>query len=188
VESYNLCFDGCCKPKNPGGYAIGSFELWKGRNEELVGAEAELICKGEGATSNVAEWGGLVLGLRKLHETDSKCSVVIRGDSNLVVQQLQGRYQVKAGHLRPYFQEARKILEGKKWDVRWIPREQNESADQLGRVLYRELLREALKESRKDRIKRPKDASERHKGRKARKESLEAFVERMVRRTVEITS
>ena len=82
-------------------------------------------------TSNVAEYTGLILGLKRakamgLRELD------VLADSELLVKQLSGEYQVKADHLRPLHDEAKALLAGfDKIDLRHIPREENEAADEM---------------------------------------------------------
>lgn len=82
-------------------------------------------------TNNVAEYTGLILGLKRakamgLRELD------VLADSELLVKQLSGEYQVKADHLRPLHDEAKALLAGfDKIDLRHIPREENEAADEM---------------------------------------------------------
>ena len=58
--------------------------------------------------------------------------VTIKGDSNLVVQQLLGRFRIKQPHLKPLHARVMKLLsEFDDADVQWIPREQNRRADEL---------------------------------------------------------
>jgi len=63
------------------------------------------------------------MGLRELE---------VLADSELIVKQLSGEYQVKADHLRPLHDEAKALLAGfDKIDLRHIPREENEAADEM---------------------------------------------------------
>ena len=88
----------------------------------------------ERATSNTAEWAGLVHGLEAASELGAT-ALEIQGDSTLVLNQLCGRWGVWAPHLQPYYREAVGILRrlGCQWAVKWIPRERNEEADGLAR-------------------------------------------------------
>jgi probable phosphoglycerate mutase len=83
------------------------------------------------ATNNVAEYSGLVAGLRAALAEDAKAAEV-RMDSKLVVEQMSGRWQVKQPHLRPLAAEAAELA-GRIGDVRytWIPRARNSHADRL---------------------------------------------------------
>lgn len=142
---YQLWFDGSCEPKNPGGYAIGSYVL-RGPLEIHNRRNAKLICHGKGATNNLAEWHGLLLGLHDLHELiKGRCyhdfPLIVFGDSSLVIQQAMGLWECKAEHLKPLLKEARELLKPLTWGARWIPREANQEADEVGRELYRSLCR-----------------------------------------------
>jgi ribonuclease HI len=82
-------------------------------------------------TNNVAEYRALLLGLQAALEQG--CGrLAIRLDSELIVRQLQGRYQVKNEALKPLFTEVKSLLarlEG--WSVAHVPRAQNKRADEL---------------------------------------------------------
>jgi probable phosphoglycerate mutase len=83
------------------------------------------------STNNVAEYGGLIAGLRAAGEIGAD-EVEARLDSKLVVEQLSGRWQVKQPHLVPLVAEARALAAGFA-DVRyvWVPRARNAAADAL---------------------------------------------------------
>ncbi|ROO61536.1 putative phosphoglycerate mutase [Micromonospora sp. Llam0] len=83
------------------------------------------------ATNNVAEYQGLIAGLRAAAEIGAT-SVDVRMDSKLVVEQMCGRWQIKNPGLRPLAAQAATLV--REFDsVRfsWIPREQNKRADAL---------------------------------------------------------
>ena len=59
----------------------------------------------------------------------------LRSDSQLLIQQLSGRYKVKASHLKPLYQEVMGLLSG--FDhvrLQHVPREQNTEADRLANL------------------------------------------------------
>ncbi|MCW2571050.1 MAG: Phosphoglycerate mutase [Frankiales bacterium] len=83
------------------------------------------------ATNNVAEYGGLIAGLRAaLDLTPSE--VEVRLDSKLLVEQMSGRWQVKNPGIKPLAREAAGLI-SQLPSVRfvWVPREQNKHADRL---------------------------------------------------------
>src|SRR4029079_17284285 len=83
-------------------------------------------------TNNVAEYNGLLAGLRAAAEFDP-ASVAVRMDSKLVVEQMSGRWRVKHPDLQPLHAEGRALvaaLPSVTFD--WIPRERNAYADRLG--------------------------------------------------------
>ncbi|HVO77605.1 MAG TPA: ribonuclease HI family protein [Methanomassiliicoccales archaeon] len=65
---------------------------------------------GEG-TNNEAEYRGLATGLRAAKEMGAD-EVEVVMDSELVVRQIEGRYSVKSGRLRPLYEEAKALLDG----------------------------------------------------------------------------
>ena len=83
------------------------------------------------ATNNVAEYTGLIAGLRAAVKEGAQCAEA-RLDSKLVVEQMSGRWQVKQPHLRPLVSEAAE-LSRQLGDVKytWVPRARNAHADRL---------------------------------------------------------
>ena len=83
------------------------------------------------ATNNVAEYSGLVAGLRKALELGVEELEVV-SDSELVVKQMRGEYRVKNEALRGLFGEA-SALARRLADVeyRHVKRAHNELADRL---------------------------------------------------------
>jgi len=82
-------------------------------------------------TNNVAEYNGLIAGLRaalELHATQ----VDVRMDSKLVIEQMSGRWQIKNPGLRPLAAEAAALVSRfGQVTFDWIPRESNKAADAL---------------------------------------------------------
>ncbi len=83
-------------------------------------------------TNNVAEYNALLRALEWLDAAERRDGVTILCDSELVVYQLTGQYQVKSPKLLPLFEEAqRRLLRLGRWQIRHVPREQNRRADLL---------------------------------------------------------
>jgi ribonuclease H / adenosylcobalamin/alpha-ribazole phosphatase len=82
-------------------------------------------------TNNVAEYSGLIAGLRAALKEGAECAEA-RMDSKLVVEQMSGRWQVKQPHLRPLASEAAGLAR-QLGDVTytWVPRARNTHADRL---------------------------------------------------------
>ncbi|MGB8961236.1 MAG: bifunctional RNase H/acid phosphatase [Pseudonocardiaceae bacterium] len=95
----------------------------------------ELLAEASGglgtATNNVAEYSGLIAGLRAAVKEGARF-VEARLDSKLVVEQMSGRWQVKQPHLRPLVSEAAELAR-QLVDVKytWVPRARNAHADRL---------------------------------------------------------
>lgn len=83
------------------------------------------------ATNNVAEYQGLIAGLRAAADLDP-AAVDVRMDSKLVVEQMSGRWKVRHPDLAPMHAEATRLAR-RLPAVRfgWIPRERNAYADRL---------------------------------------------------------
>jgi len=95
---------------------------------ELLAEASELLGV---ATNNVAEYRGLLLGLRRARELGAT-EVELINDSELVAKQLTGAYRVKHPDMRPLHREAVAALGAfDRWSIRSVPREQNAQADAL---------------------------------------------------------
>jgi len=89
---------------------------------------------GDNITNNVAEYKGLLEGLKQALVFNAKY-INIEGDSQLIINQLNGIYQVKDLKLKPLYKEATNIIEKfTKWECRYIPRELNGRADSLSNL------------------------------------------------------
>jgi probable phosphoglycerate mutase len=111
---------------NPGPAAYG-FVL-EAEDGTVLAAEGRAIGV---ATNNVAEYSGLVAGLRKaleLHVPD----VEVISDSELLVKQMRGEYRVKNEALRSLFLEASALARDlQSVEYRHVKRAHNELADRL---------------------------------------------------------
>ncbi|MGW1072621.1 bifunctional RNase H/acid phosphatase [Streptomyces sp. NPDC002537] len=112
---------------NPGPAGYGAVVLDPATGEALAEA-AEYIGT---ATNNVAEYKGLIAGLKAARALDPEAAVLVRMDSKLVVEQMSGRWKIKHPDMKPLAAEARTVLPAGRVDYEWIPREQNKHADRL---------------------------------------------------------
>ncbi|MFH9707115.1 bifunctional RNase H/acid phosphatase [Streptomyces luteogriseus] len=83
------------------------------------------------ATNNVAEYRGLLAGLRAAHALDPAATVHVRMDSKLVVEQMSGRWKIKHPDMKPLAAQAARIFPPGRVTYEWIPRAQNKHADRL---------------------------------------------------------
>ena len=91
------------------------------------------VCDSLGtATNNVAEYSGLVAGLRAAAQLAPGADAEVRMDSKLVVEQMSGRWQIKHDNLRTLARTAREAASrlGRVSYV-WVPRARNADADKL---------------------------------------------------------
>jgi ribonuclease HI len=111
---------------NPGPAGAGAVLL--DGNGEVIARLGRFLDR---QTNNVAEYQGLLLGLRHALELGYH-EVEVRADSQLLIRQLKGEYAVKHPGLKPLHAEALRLL-GKfdKVDLQHVPREENALADEM---------------------------------------------------------
>jgi len=117
--------DGAAR-NNPGPAGIGA--VVRTPDGEVLAEIAEGL--GE-TTNNVAEYTAALEGLRLAADLGAT-EVDLRADSNLLIEQLSGRYRVKAAHLRPLYEAV--LEQAQRFEritYRHVPREQNTHADRL---------------------------------------------------------
>ena len=102
--TYRMNFDGCSKG-NPGLSGAGAViynegnEIWSG--SQFVGTKS---------TNNCAEYSGLILGLQQAIQLNIK-NLLVQGDSQLVIYQMQGKYQCKSDALVELYTTAKHLAE-----------------------------------------------------------------------------
>jgi ribonuclease HI len=127
TEKYFGYFDGASSG-NPGKIGVGFAIL--NSSDEVVYQRGEIIGTG---TNNEAEYFALIL----LLETALKNGVEkmeIFGDSKLVVEQVSGRWKVKAENLKPFSEIAKDRFKKGNFTISWIRRDKNTLADSLSKV------------------------------------------------------
>ena len=90
---------------------------------------------GYNISNNQAEYQGLINGLDYMARQHMTCnSLYVRGDSMLVIRQMEGRFQVKNNNIKPYYNEAQESLERldcARTTFKFVSRERNCVADEL---------------------------------------------------------
>ncbi|MDG6907447.1 MAG: ribonuclease HI family protein [Nitrososphaerota archaeon] len=133
-------FDGLCEPRNPGGVATYGIIIQKDGEtiyEDSGLAEAEPWSND--TSNNVAEYSAVIkalewLDLNRKHNT----SVIVRGDSKLIVSQLNGEFKVKSLRIIELHHKAKKLLaKFRSIKIEWVDRSLNEEADRLSRIAYK---------------------------------------------------
>lgn len=118
-------FDGCSK-NNPGEAGAGAYivdytenkVIWKGY--KYLGI----------MTNNEAEYQSVILLLTMAKQFNIS-SIEVRGDSSLVVNQMNGIWKVKEPRMKALKAEAQSLMTDMKVTFKWVPREENSNADKL---------------------------------------------------------
>jgi ribonuclease HI len=123
--AYIAYFDGASQG-NPGPSGIGG--VVKDPCGQVLLEISEPVCTG---TNNEAEYKALIAVARRLSEMGVP-SALIQGDSQLVVNQVNGLWRINHSHLYQLCQKAQEALNSiPEWSLNWIPREKNTHADAL---------------------------------------------------------
>jgi len=128
-------FDGACEPFNPGGHM--------GLGWVVDGIAYHAYIAAESANSNnVAEYLALERVLDAALAAKVK-TLTVGGDSQLVVNQLNGEFAVKSQNILPYYTLALDKLatlhsQGCEVAVLWHPRERNQAADAASKAALSE--------------------------------------------------
>lgn len=134
-------FDGICEP-NPDGYACGGWVVEE--HDALAGEVIEghaCFGRGRGWTNNIAEYEAALRVLEALWRAGYRGPVLLRGDSQLVVNQFNGRieFACNAPLLVPLLDRLRKAGECfAGLTLQWVGRDNNRSADALSRLAYKD--------------------------------------------------
>lgn len=142
-----LRFDGACQP-NPG-EGGGGYVIFNDKNSNdiirgsyYIGWEYE----GWNCTNNIAEYLGLIAALDRLSSSPHGIGhLTIEGDSEIVIKQMKGEYNVNSDQLRPLWHRARDAInyclnDGtfSSYSFQHIYRQYNEDADGLAREAIRD--------------------------------------------------
>lgn len=130
---YVCYFDGSCEPDNPGGnMGVGAVIL---KEDNPIFEKSDYIPAKYENSNNVAEYMAFIHILDYLIDNDlCKSRIVVYGDSMLVVQQMNGNWWIKEGRYVQWAQKAKAKLAGfTNISIYWIPREDNQIADDLSK-------------------------------------------------------
>lgn len=114
---------------NPGPAGLGAFITTPAG--EVVAEIAEGL--GE-TTNNVAEYTAAIRGLERARELGAR-EVLLRSDSQLLINQLTGVYRVKSSHLQPLHAQVLSLAAGfERIRFEHVRRERNVDADRLANL------------------------------------------------------
>jgi len=128
MNSLKIFTDGGARG-NPGPAAIGM--VIKDEKDKVIWKNGKTIGT---ATNNQAEYKGLIEALREVRELNlSPETIDCFLDSNLVVQQMKGKFKIKSAGLKTLWKEAKSLELSLKTKINYhhIPREKNSQADSL---------------------------------------------------------
>jgi ribonuclease HI len=127
--------DGLCEPVNPMGIASYGFIIYSAKRKVVEGRG---VVRAKYTSNNVAEYTACISALEKAKELGFK-RILVCSDSQLLINQLNGNYSVRAEHLIPLYQKVQKLIESfEEAKFTWIPRSENREADLLSRIAYEE--------------------------------------------------
>ncbi len=140
TDFVKIHFDGLCEPKNPGGIPVYAFIASDPYSRQILAHEAGLA--GEpwrtDATHNLAEYTAAIEAVKWVKEHAPNMDILIYGDSQLVIRQLNKIYKVRSPRMLPLFNELIGQLQGLAWKAICVPREKNSQADMLANDFYRD--------------------------------------------------
>ena len=129
-DEYVLEFDGASRG-NPGEAGAGAL-LRRKKDDRIVEELLEYL--GSERTVNEAEYAALCLGLRKALELGIT-KIEVRGDSKLIVNQVDGSFKLKSENLRSMHAEACRLKEKfTEFKISHVRREFNKHADHLANM------------------------------------------------------
>ena len=129
-KKIQIKFDGASK-NNPGEAGAG----WHIKAPEIDYEVKGYEYLGPKKTNNQAEYTGLKNALKQVVkdiENIEQYSVLVQGDSQLAIKQLNKEFKVKSENIRELYHEVVKLVEKiPNIKFEWIPRIQNKTADAL---------------------------------------------------------
>jgi ribonuclease HI len=121
-------FDGGAR-SNPGPAGYGVYIVDDGGN-----VLAELSGSLGNTTNNIAEYNGLIAALQWAADRNMT-QLAIKGDSQLIIEQMRGNYKVKNEGLKPLYLKARMlVMQIGNVTFEHVRREHNQEADRLSNV------------------------------------------------------
>lgn len=136
-----IYFDGACEDVNPGGHMGWGIAVVDEETGAVQTTSSGYQEAKPDTSNNVAEYLGCSMALRQaIAAVKAGCeSITIRGDSKLVIEQLNGRWKARDGLYMAAMREAAALLQELRSlcsNVRleWVPGSENVHADLASRV------------------------------------------------------
>jgi len=118
---------------NPGLSSAGI--VFCNEKQEVIKSYSQFL--GDKMTNNEAEYQAVILALKKFKalfgkKLAEKTEIEIKSDSELLVNQLSGKYKINNSRIKEFFIEIWNLkIDFKKVDFKLVPREKNKQADLL---------------------------------------------------------
>ena len=125
ARNFVVTADGGARSNPVGPAAYGAVVYENNEVVKEVGASIGI------ASNNVAEYQGLIAGLKAVNEIDPTATILVKMDSKLVVEQMSGRWKVKHPNMQKLVKEAFAAHDPTLVTYQWIPREENSHADSI---------------------------------------------------------
>lgn len=122
-----ICYTDGASRGNPGKAAIGVVIIHQATKKQYTFSKY----LGNHLTNNYAEYSAVIFCLEKLLDADIQ-SFELRSDSELLINQINGKYQVSSKNIIPLHRKVMELLkEFKNYSFVHVPRKENKLADQL---------------------------------------------------------
>ena len=139
MRQLTVFFDGSCGPKNPGGTAGFGYTVYEGATK--LASASGILGTGPEFSNNYAEYASLYHSLQAVSTilAGDRAFVMVKGDSQLVINTMLHRWRAKSGLYYQAYLDATKMVstlqrQGVRFAFSWVPREQNQEADNLSKV------------------------------------------------------
>jgi len=132
-EKYSLYFDGCSKG-NPGLAGAGGVIY---QNDKEISTYSNFL--GDNKTNNEAEYSSLLIGIEEAIKLGIK-SLYVYGDSQLVINQILGKYSINNIKLKQFYDNIKKKISFfDKIIFTHILRNKNKRADELSNIALKKI-------------------------------------------------
>lgn len=132
-------FDAAVEPINPGGWGCWAW-VALARDGSEIAVDSGCVGRRPDITNNLMEYHALLEALTWCERQQIR-GIVIRGDSQLVIQQVTGQWACRSAHLIPRCQQAQRLVADLGLRLHWVPRETNARADAYTRQVYQAVRR-----------------------------------------------
>ncbi len=138
--------DGLVEPKNPGGWLVWAWIAHQDGQVSMRKSTLDIPCEiacayghvppKAGNTNNVAEYMAIGHALKWLADNGHVGNAFVMSDSQVVVEQIAGKFACNSELLRPFMLRCRDLVQQTRACVIWVPREYVKAADRLTREEY----------------------------------------------------